>query len=203
MFLVNYDIDHVLISYILYGTERWNFNMIKRLYIIFGRSQFKSFIMSAKKYYFNQLFLTYSVNTLDDLFKKMLNINNPHFYKEHIEFRKNPNLKYNNFEGLRRKQYVMVRYLALYNDYIWICTKREKYEHLGYVYSKIHDNLEYKNKPLKYSFLKLKRIHNLDYYNLVDKADNIYDSTFILKQDAHTHKLGATIERCNIDCIKI
>lgn len=205
MTLVHDDVDGIIISYILNGTEKWNFQMIKRLYIIFGRSQFKNFIINSKKYFFNTLFLRYKVNTIDDFLSKSLKIKikNLHFYHEHIKFRKNTNNKDILFESLNRKASSIVKYLSLYNDYIWICTKRNKFENLGYVYSRIHDNPEYKNKPLKYSFMRTKHIHNLDYYDLVDKADNIYDSTFRLKPNACIYKLGATKEHLDFECIKI
>jgi hypothetical protein len=159
--------------------------------------------MNTKKYYFNQLFIQYEVSAIDNFLKTLLKIKNLHFYKEHIKFRRNAsNSKYINFEKLGKKQSVIVKYLSIYNDYIWIINGRYKFEHLGYIYTKIHNNPEYTNKPLKYSFMKIKRIHNLDYYNIVDRTDNIYDSTFILNPDATIYKLGATIKRINIDCIK-
>lgn len=203
MNLVNYDIDGIIISYILNGTEKWNLQMIKRLYITFGRSQYKTFIMNSKKYYFDTLYVKYEVNTIDDFLKKLLKIKNPHFYNEHVQFRKNPNNKYIKFESLNRKASHIVRYLSLYNDYIWICTKRVQFETFGYGYSHFHDDLQYKNRPLKYSLLKRKRVHNLDYYDLVDKADNIYDSTFKLKNHSVIYKCDKTIDRINIDCIKL
>lgn len=203
MFLVNYDVDNLFIYYILNGTEKWNFNMIKRLYIIFGRSQYKSFIINAKKYYFDQLFKQYKVSKIDDFFKILLKTKNPHFYEEHIKFRRNANNKYIDFEDRNKRHSILIKYLALYNNYIWLISHRFQSESIGYVYTKIHDNPEYKDKPLKYSFMKTKRIHNFDYYDLVHRADNIYDSTFILKSDAKIYKLGATIDYFNIDCIKM
>jgi len=118
MNFVNYDVDDIIISYILNGTEKWDFQMIKRLYIIFGRSQFKNFLMNAKKYFFDTLFLRYEVNTIDDFLRKLLKIKNIHFYHEHIKFRKNLNSKDIIFESLNRKASSIVKYLALYNDYI-------------------------------------------------------------------------------------
>lgn len=203
MFLVNYDVDNLLISYILNGTEKWNFNMIKRLYIIFGRSQFKSFTMKAKKYYFDQLFKQYKVNTIDDFLKILLKTKNPHFYEEHIKFRRNTNSKYINFEDMNKRHAILIKYLALYNNYIWLISHRFQSESIGYVYTNIHDNPKYTNKPLKYSFMKSKGIHNLEYYDLVNKANNIYDSTYKLKLDAPIYKLGVTQSFVDIHCIKM
>jgi hypothetical protein len=203
MFLINYDVDNLLISYVLNGTEKWNFNMIKRLYIIFGKSQFTSFIMNAKKFYFNQLFKQYKVATIDDLLKILLKTKNPHFYEEHIKFRRNTNSKYINFEDMNKRHAILIKYFALYNNYIWLISNRFNCEGRGNVYTDIHDNPKYTNKPLKYSFMKAKGIHNLEYYDLINRADNIYDSTYKLKPDAPIYKLGATSSIVDIFCIKM
>lgn len=68
-------------------------------------------------------------------------------------------------------------------------------------YSPIH--LKYKNTPLTYRFLKQKRIHNLEYYDLVCKGLTIYDNTYLLKKDFLLYKAGVTGETHKAICIKI
>ena len=73
------------------------------------------------------------------------------------------------------------------------------FESFGYNYYDFH----YENEPVKYKLLKKKRIHNLKYYDLVEKADTLMDSTFKLKEDAMIYKVGVTKELKDILCIKI
>lgn len=203
MYICNGDIDQIIISYILNGSEKWNLQMIKRLYIIFGRSQYKNFIINAKKYFFDTLFTKHEVNTINDLLSILIDVKNPHFYKEHIKFRRSLGDACINFGCLSKKTSYIVRYLALYNDYIWICIERWQSECVGYQYSKIHNDTRYKDKPLTYKFLKSKRVHNLEYYDLIHKADNIYESTYKLKENVWIGKTSATKDYINIVCIKL
>jgi hypothetical protein len=93
-------------------------------------------------------------------------------------------------------------YLSLYHGYYYICTKIEMYESFGYTYSDIHDNPKYEDKPLRYDFLRRKRIHNMKYYNMVG-LDSEGMKTYMLKQDACVYKKGATKERKDMLCVKI
>ena len=97
---------------------------------------------------------------------------------------------------------MIINYLSLYHGYLVVFIKKNSFERIGNNYD-IHEKDEYKNKPLEYRFLKLKNIHKLPHYNLVEKKSCIYDSTFILKPNVCTYKMGATIDSSCIDCVKI
>lgn len=71
---------------------------------------------------------------------------------------------------------------------------------MGYNYQNAWDNY---NDPLTYSFLKRKRIHNLDYYDCIERAKTIWDSKFVPKADANIYKKGVTKENKDIHCIKV
>lgn len=131
MFILDYDIDNLLISYILNGTEKENFNMINRLYIIFGRSQFKNFIMNVKKFYFDLLFMIYEVKTIENFLIKLLKNDNLQFDIQYIKFVRHSYLKYINFRSLDKVDIILICYLSLYNDYILICSKNYKCKDLN------------------------------------------------------------------------
>ena len=50
MFLVNYDIDGLILHYLF--KDEFNFEIINRLYITFNKSKYKAFIERTKEYYF-------------------------------------------------------------------------------------------------------------------------------------------------------
>lgn len=203
IFCNNSDTDKIIISYILNGTQKWNFQMIKRIYIIFGKSQFINFVNLAKNYFFDILFKKYNSTNINELLQKLINKKNPHFYMEYIQFNRNINSELLVFTSLKRRSSVIVRYLALYHNFIWICVGRTQWEGLGYKYYNFHTEKENIDQIFKYSFLKQKRLHNLKYYDLVSDADNVYDRTYKLKKGAMIYKVGPTKDYLDIECIKI
>lgn len=195
MYLFNQDLDNTVISYVLNGSERWDFLMLKRLYIIFGKTSYRKFILDAKDYYFNKLYLLYHVTNFNDLLKKLIHKPNPQFYHEYVQFNKG-SVK---FESLTKRPSLIIKYLCLYHHYIWICTNRSQYETIGDTYSKINDQY----KEFEYRFLKSKGIHNLKYYNLVHEGKSFYDNRYQIKDTEDIYKLGITKDIVDIECIKL
>ena len=198
MSIVNSDIDLCIIT-LLFGTnKRTNHQILQCIYRAFGKSRFSTFVNQCKNFVFKG-------DKIYSLLQDVTHKNNPIFYPCYREFLKelakgNPLIT---FESLNNKSRLIVKYLALYHGYLTVCTNKEMFEPLGYTYSSIHNDVRYKNKPLTFRFLKTKKIHNLEYYDLVEKKDTIYDSTFKLKPGALIYKKGASTEIMDLTCIKI
>jgi hypothetical protein len=203
MSLLNLDIDSCIVHHIFSGSEKRNFKILKTIYSAFGKSKYHIFITQCRECYFKILFDTYKVNDIYTFLQKRIHKNNPKFYLCYRTFYKEKENSLITFKNLNNKSKIIISYLSLYYGYLVVFRGKTMYEKLGYNYWNIHNDPIYKDKPLEYWFLKRKRIHNLKYYDLVNKGNTIYDSTFILKKDITNYKCGATTELMDIDCIKI
>ncbi len=206
MSLIIPDIDLNIISHIFSNNKKWNYKILKCIYYAFGKSKFDTFILRCKQYVFCINLDKHIIidNDLYTLLQEKTRKNNPHFYQCYMKFYKELGNSLITFDSLNRRSRIIVYYLSLYHGYLFVRTDIHVYETFGYTYYDFYDdNPEYKTKPLKYSFLKRKRIHNLSYYDLVEKANNIYDSTFVLKPDISLYKKGATKTNISARCIKI
>jgi len=203
MSIIFSDIDNIIVSHIFINDERRNYKILQNIYYAFGKSYFNNFIMICKKYCLEIMFDKYKINDIYIFLQKITHKNNPKFYDCYRKFYKEIGNPLISFRYLNNKARLIIKYLSLYHEYLIVYTNKEMSEMRGNNYSDIHDDVKYKNKPLEFRFLKQKKIHNLEYYDLVERKNNIYDSTFILKKDVYIYKRGATKEIFNIDCIKI
>jgi hypothetical protein len=208
MSLIHPDIDNIIVSYIFSHNRKSNYKRLQNIYHSFGRSYFDKFIITCKEYYFEQIlfkqiFNENEINNIYTFLQKITHKKNPKFYECYIKLYREIGNSLIKFESLNKKSKLIIKYLSLYNGYLTVHINKKSYETFGYNYYDIHSDERYKNKPLTFKFLKQKLVHNLDYYDLVEKKDNIYDSTFILKKDAQIYKRGITKDVFDVDCIRI
>nr|QBK87262.1 MAG: hypothetical protein LCMAC201_01640 [Marseillevirus LCMAC201] len=202
MSLICHDIDYIIASHIFNSYYRDGCDDLKNIMISFGKSSYDDFIGMCRCVFFRMLFARYKCKDVNvcTLLQKLSHKNNIKHFQCYNKF--NDNLGNNQiiFRDLRARHRQIVYYLSLYHGYLWLCTKTYQREKLGYNYSYFHDD---EKGPFKYRLLKRKRIHNLIYYDLVEKGNTLMDSTFVLKRDARIYKLGVTTESKDITCIKI
>jgi len=206
-YLINSDIDLLIIPYIFSTNyERKNFKILKCIYYAFGKSNYSIFILKCKEYYFKNIIPNNIINkdNLHLLLKEKIRRGTPKFFPYYTQFYKELGNSSMTFSRSDRRDRIIINYLSLYYGYLVVYTNVSNGECRGYSYEKFYDNNpSYKNMPLTFRFLKSKRIHNLEYYDLVSEGKTIYDNTYILKKDVMLYKLGATWESTDIICIKI
>ena len=194
------DINNIIIQYIFNNSQITNYNWIKKIYLVFGRSH-PLFIKQVKTYFFNTLYNQYGVTNIDDLLTKLIVRGTARFFPCYIQFKRNPT---HLFENLCRRSRLILKYLCLYHDYLYVfCGKRVGESHGPRATADTYSACHVETKPLFYRLLKQKRIHNLEYYDLVSKGPTFYDHTYILKQDFVLYKAGVTSEFHDAICIKI
>lgn len=200
MSLINADVDNIIVSYLFCKSDKWSMYILKKIYITFGRSIYNDFIIKCKNKFFELLFNKYNIHNydIDELIKKVSRKQNIKWFPCYIHFNKNLNNSLIKFEQLKTKHRLIVYYLALFNGYIFVCTKNVMYEKFGYGYDKLDPNTVY-----NYKYLKQKRNHNLKYFDLVEKGRDIWNNKYKLKKDAMVYKKDVTIEIKDLDCIKI
>ena len=169
MSLICQDIDKIIVSYIfnlkLYKSGLYN---LKTIMIAFGKvrmAQYNDFIVMCRNKFFKMMFEKYKLKNGDiyTLLQKVTFKKNIKYFPCYNRFNDGILDDHIEFNSLKAKHRLIVYYLSLYYGYIWICTKTEMFENLGYNYYNFH----YKNdKSVKYRLLKKKRKHNLKYYNI-------------------------------------
>ena len=89
----------------------------------------------------------------------------------------------------------------MYNGYIYITTNKRYYEKNTKGLS--YNSIGYYDETYKYSYLKRKRLHNLKYFTLVKKGNNIYNNEYKRNNVIPFAKYLNTGENNDILCIKI
>jgi hypothetical protein len=85
--------------------------------------------------------------------------------------------------------------------YLPICTKNVQTQKFGYAYSNFHDKRV--DEAIPYWELKKHRLHNLEYYDLVETRPQYWNNLYKLKEDVLTSKRGVTSDSKDLLCIKI
>ena len=209
MYLINPDIDYIIASFI-FKYERTGLIDLKNIYIAMGKSNYDGFINLCRIHFYKFMFNKYKVFSLYEMLQKVTGKKNIKFFPTYNVFNKRLNSDIINFENLKAKHRLILYHMSLYHGYLWICTKTDMWEVFGYKYARIHDRIcSCKNKLVctcnryyPYYFLKRHRVHNLKYYDLVEKKNSLYESIFV-RNNVSTYKKGVTKERKDISCIKI
>lgn len=203
----NQTINTVILSYIMNGTETWNYSMIRRIYRIFGKAhEYQYFLECTRNYFFNDIFRRYKVKDIYGFLRRKLK---NHFNKQlHA---------YNTFVGAFNNNYACVcidwisnkaqrsiaRYLALYYGYLYLCVQKIQYNLPGDAFERIHESIYYKNQVIKYEFLRRHYIHNLAYYDLIIDSPSQDKRAYRLKRDVSIKGVGITVDCQLVDCIKV
>ena len=217
MNLILPEIDYIIISNIFNGYYKDELRDLKNILLSFGKSKYNDFIKTSIDYFFNKQFKHFKVDNIYLLLQKITRKNNiKHFpcYNKFCKNKDNQDIKLISFDELKAKHRLIIYYISLYNGYVWVCTKTKQWESFGYEYWDFYDdNTNWKDKneikTFKYSLLKKKRIHNLKYYNLVERAPTLRNSLFKFKtyeeltELGGIYKKGVTKESKDIECIKI
>lgn len=177
----------------------WVATYLKKVMLSFGRSDYDGFIEICRKCYFDRLFEGFSVNSIDDLLKKILHKKRICHFPCYRIFQGKPSQEIL-FKELKAHHRLLVYYLSLFHGYVWICTRKTGHDAYGCNYFFFHDDRRGENFP--YHVLKRKRIHNLQHYELIEKGKNLRESTFKFKNDVNI-KTGVFKEQKDIVCIKI
>lgn len=200
MSLINPDIDWLIASFIFDRPRRSSHELLKKVMFAFGRSM-HDFIRVCQDYFYKKSFRQHGVSCLEDLLKKLLNKKSVKNFPCYQELTENQGESHLFFERLNAKHRLVIYYTSLYHGYIYVASNTEMTDTPGFEYDNFHD--EHPGEVFPYSLLKRKRIHNLDYYEVVEKGPTPETSTFRLKPDAQIYKRGVTKEWKDIECIRI
>lgn len=202
-------INKQIIEYIMCSdNEKSNASHLKHIYLCFGRSEeYRPFVLLAKEHFFHLLYKKYNVDNIDALLRIKIVKGTPSFFPVYIDFHRalKQGLTQISFPLLHTKQRKMIRLLSLYHCYVYVfCSKSlcETVAGHGDAYMKFLDkNVD---RPLTFRTLKAKRIHNLEYYTLVDDAPNVYDRTYLpIKEKIGTYIKCLSSESHSALCLKI
>lgn len=225
--LVGNDIDDLIISFIFNGNNKKNSYLLNKIYDIFKYSNYHDFIRKCRNHFFKIEFKAHDIdvdrieikqgiiskkrknvnleecNKIHILLQKITKKNNPHFYECYTKFYRNLGNQEINFQYLNRRSKLIIKFLCLYYGYIMIETNVHMFHNMGYTYWNFHDKAENRDKLFTYRFLRNKRIHELEYYDLVENHNNPMEIIYKLKKDVPIYKVGATNERYDVSCIKV
>lgn len=205
MFLINQHIDPIIIRYLFKSnSDKRNSSLLNKIYKTFG-SGYQNFLITCRDYFFHLLFYKHQAIDIYNLLQRLTrktNINNFQCYQKFYQKVINLTIDCNqiDFQQLKAKHRLIVYYLSLFHGYYYYSDNIQQWEEMGYNYYHIWNDYD---KPFSYSFLKRKRIHNLDYYDCIEKGKTIWDSKFVPKSDAKIYKKGVTKELKDIHCIKV
>ena len=102
---------------------------------------------------------------------------------------------------MKVKHRLLIYYLSIYHEYLWIKTKVWKVEKSGNDYYNFWE--DHICDEIPYSLLKRKRVHNLKYYDIEEYSNNIYDCTYSFKWNINLEGIGKTSIRMDMCLIKI
>ena len=202
-FLFCKDVDVLVAKQIFKAGKMWRAEIIKNIFISFGRSCYDGFIKICQKEFFCQAGLE-SDGKLDVLLQKVIGKGNLQFfpcYKTFSKLSEHPKMPRSlQFSSCNAKHRVLIFHLSIYHGYIPVSTVvdiAEKYG--GSNYEKFWSGRE----SATYLELKKARVHNLKYYNRIKKGRDFWQDEYELKSDAWIYKRGPTIEEKDIYCIKL
>lgn len=196
MALIIPDMDHEVARRIFTCSHRVDHRQMKTIMIAFGRSQYDGFIMTCRKYHYQRLFRQFKVSNIDDLLRALLKKKSICHFPCYRQFKGD----LISFSDLKAQHRLMIYYLSIYHGYLWVTLSQSAQEKSGNVYETFHLRTD---GPIPYSLLERKRLHNLAYYDLVEKGKTLHESTFTLKKNANIHRKGVTVFWKEIDCIKL
>ena len=202
-FLLAQDIDQSIVKYIFKAGAKWRMDIIKTIFLAFGRAKYDGFIKLCQTEFFELAYSDASVPPGDivALLKRLTH--NLEFFPCYRAFRAPTTLPRSlAFKRCNAKHRVLIYYLSVYHGYVAICTLCESSEKHGYKYGDYWDKRGGQN-PASYVELKKHRIHNLKYYDLVKRGNNFWNHQYVPKDDISLYKLGITVERKDIECINI
>lgn len=202
MSLVSVDIDSIIASHIFGRSRKWNELLIHRIYYVFGKSQFNDFLIACRSRLLEFLYEQYKTQDFKSILLKLLQKKNLHFYdcyRAYNEAALNP--KELVFRDRTTKHRLLIYYLSFYYGYLHICIKNVQCENFGYDYSHVQD--KFKTEPIPYHILKKHRVHNLEYYDLVELKPQFWNNLYKFKEDVYIGKKGCTTEKKDFLCIKI
>lgn len=193
------DIDKIIASHIFGSNDKWNLELIKKVYYAFGKSTYDSFVVTCQNILLELQYNKCGTTDFDVVLKKTVK-GTPKFFPCYRILSTKPDQV--EFENLNAKHRLMLYELALYYGYLLIVTEVKQYEKFGYAYYDFHDGCMDKVTP--YHILKRKRIHNLKYYDVVTRdVRRPWKTTYRLKKDSCVYKEGVTTETKSFLCIKV
>ena len=203
----NHHINLLIVARILDGTETWNYSMLRRLYRLFGKSRdHQLFLECARQYFFEYMFRRYKVTNVCALVHRKIRTSLQSHTTVFDEFKRGIEEHRECIiieSPLNRADRCIVRYLALYYGYLYLCREKLQCDFPGDAYERIHDSPAYKNQVIAYEFLRRRHINNLAYYDLVIDSPHRDKRAYRLKDTFLIKGIGFTVEFHYAECIKV
>jgi hypothetical protein len=201
MSLVSADIDTIIVSHIFCRCEKWNRLLINRIFYVFGKAQFNGFLRTCREHFLHLLYQQYETQDFKLVLMKVLRKKNLELFDCYQMYKKEllpDELTFRDRNALHR---LMIHYLSIYYGYLPICIKNVQREKFGYEYSYFH--YDHPNQVIPYHELKTYRLHNLEYYDLVETRPQFWNNLYRLKENVNIYKKGVTVDSKDLLCIKI
>lgn len=196
MSLIDDHLDHVVVKFLFTQEAKADGQTLNRIYRVFR--SLPLFLAKCHHHFFELLFKKYECYDIDDLIARILHKKSIRNFPAHRSFTSfEPQKTFTNMNAHNR---LVTYYLSWYHGYFYIITNVQSHECVGSSYDNVWRNYD---QPKTYAELKRKRVHNLDYYDCVEKKATLEESLFKPKPGLVLTKKGVTKENKDLWCCRV